>query len=110
MTRDVQAILDMFIPTAVFQTPDEVRSGLASIRPFYEDSVSRFPILEVVVTRSLTDGTWGVAQWSATLRPLSGEALLLEGINVAEIANGRIAQMRSYYDVGAYTPSAAPYA
>jgi ketosteroid isomerase-like protein len=108
MTRNVDAILDMFIPTAVFQTPDQVRSGRAAIKPFYEDSVSRFSILEVVVKRALTDGPWGAAEWSATLRPLSGDVLLLEGINIAEIADGRIVQMRSYYDVSAYqAPPAA---
>jgi len=104
MTRDVDAILGLFAPSAVFQTPDAVRKGHDDIRPFYEDAAKRFPHLSVSVTRAFTDGAFEIAEWSAVMTDPEGREVPLEGVNIAQVdaESSRIDAMRSYYDVSSY--------
>lgn len=105
MTRDVEAVLDLFAPGAVFQTPDAVRTGRDEIRPFYEDAAKRFPHLSVSVTRAFNDGAFEIVEWSAVMTGLEGQPVPLEGVNVARVDTElmRIEAMRSYYDVSSYS-------
>jgi uncharacterized protein (TIGR02246 family) len=104
MTRDIEAILELFAPGAVFQTPDRVRRGREEIRPFYEDAVERFPTLVVTIVRSFNDGVFEIAEWTAVMTEPKGSELALEGANIARVDSEhmQVLEMRSYYDTGAY--------
>jgi ketosteroid isomerase-like protein len=104
MTRDVDAILGLFTPEAVFQTPDRARRGREEIRPFYEDAVERFPGLKVSITRAFNDGLFEIAEWSAAMNDPEGSELALDGVNIArtDAEHMQIVEMRSYYDASAY--------
>ena len=102
MDRDVDTIMAFYAPDARFTGPNEVREGHGEIRPFYEDSCSRFPGLDVKVVTCFDSGENAVAEWSATLTGPTGVDLYLKGANVAHIVDGKIVDMRSYYDAGRY--------
>lgn len=102
MTRDVDAIMEHFASDAKFTNPVEVLRGHGEIRPFYEDSCARFPTVRVTVVTGLDDGFDAVAEWEAVLISPSGEELKLKGVNVARIVEGRIHDLRAYYDAGSY--------
>jgi ketosteroid isomerase-like protein len=106
MTRDIDAILDLYSPDAVFATPDAVRRGRAEIRPFYEDAAHRFPHLDVKVTVAFSDGQLAVAEWDAVMSGPEAGTLSLAGANVARIVDGLIVDVRSYYDTSSYAKTA----
>jgi ketosteroid isomerase-like protein len=102
MDRNVDTIMEFFADNARFSGPNEVRSGHGEIRPFYEDSCTRFPVLDVKVVTSFDHGDNAVAEWDAILTDPDGVELTLKGANVARIIEGKIVDMRSYYDAGRY--------
>jgi ketosteroid isomerase-like protein len=102
MARDVEAIMEHFTPDARFTNPVEVLLGHEEIRPFYLDSCERFPVVRVNILTGLDDGTDAVAEWQAVLLSPAGEELTLKGVNVARIVEGRIHDLRAYYDAGSY--------
>lgn len=102
MGRDVNAIMDFFATNARFSGPNEVRVGHSEIRPFYEDSCTRFPVLDVKVVTCFDRDDHAVAEWEAILTDPAGVDLELNGANVAKVVDGRIVDMRSYYDAGRY--------
>ncbi|MEV0290351.1 nuclear transport factor 2 family protein [Kribbella sp. NPDC050820] len=105
MTRDIDAVLDLYAPDATFQTPERIRRGRAEIRSFYEDAAHRFPHLDVTIVNAFDRGDWADGEWDATMSgPDTGE-LRLQGVNVTRFEGGRIAEVRSYYDSSAYLPS-----
>lgn len=102
MTRDIDAILDLYTHDATFRTPERTRAGREEIRPFYEDAAARFPDLDVQVLTSFAKGEWAVVEWDARMRgPEAGE-FALAGVNVARFEDERLAEVRSYYDTGTY--------
>jgi ketosteroid isomerase-like protein len=102
MERDVEKILALYTPMATFATPERLRNGREEIRPFYEDAVERFPTLAVQITNAFDHGDWAVAEWSAEMTGTDGSVVPLSGVNVARFEHDLLAEVRSYYDTGAY--------
>ena len=104
-TRDVDAIMEHFSEDAVFTSPVDVRRGLDEIRPFYEDARERFPSLKVTIRTGFDNGVEAVAEWEAVLNGPGRPELVLNGVNVAKVIDGKIVDCRSYYDIGTYRAS-----
>jgi steroid delta-isomerase-like uncharacterized protein len=81
--------------------------GKAAIRSFYEDMWAAFPDFETTVERILGDDTTAVVQWriagtfSGTpfqgIEP-TGRHVEIRGVNMMEIADGRMHHNTIYYD------------
>lgn len=102
MTRDVDAIMAHFSEEAVFTSPVDVRRGHDEIRPFYVDAGERFPSLHVTIRTGFDNGVEAVAEWEAVLEGPDRPKLVLNGVNVAKVVDGKIVDCRSYYDIGTY--------
>lgn len=105
MTRDVDAIMAHFSEDAVFTSPVDVRRGHDEIRPFYEDAGERFPSLKVTIRTGFDNGVEALAEWEAVLDGPGRPQLVLNGVNVAKVVDGKIVDCRSYYDIGTYKAS-----
>ncbi len=96
--RDVDAVLDHYLPDAEFQSPNARYRGRDEIRTYYADSAARYPGLEVTILRDVTIGNLGAIEWRATLTDHAGRTWAVDGVNVVEVRDGRFAWAHSYFD------------
>jgi ketosteroid isomerase-like protein len=98
MRRDLDAVLLHYRPDATFAAPGWAARGHDEIRKYYEDSFSSYPGLEVSIVRELTSGTESVFEWLASMITDAGVRVPLRGVNCVTIMDGKLAEVRAYYD------------
>lgn len=100
--RDIDRILRHYAEDAVFIPATGPVQGREAIRPFYVDSATRFPGLEVGIPRVLVDGERVAAEWDAWFTDPGGERFNLVGVNMFVIRDGQIVESRAYYDTAGF--------
>jgi ketosteroid isomerase-like protein len=98
-TRDVDAVLACYDEKAELRVPGLGRLvGHAQIRQFYQQSVDRYPHLEVNIVGAIEGGDQGAFEWRSLFRDHNGVAFRLKGANVIRITGDRFAEVHVYYD------------
>ena len=98
-TRDVDAVLACYDPDARLLVPGPGSlAGHDQIRRFYQESVDRFPALEVTILGAFESGDRGAFEWRAIFRDHAGDTFRLKGVNVIHISRDRLLEVNVYYD------------
>lgn len=96
--RDVEKVLEHYHADAVFCPPGQRLVGHEQIRTFYEESVARFPGLEVEIVGEVRDDDRAALEWSACLIHPDGTRHHALGVNVVEIDGDRFRSVRAYFN------------
>ncbi|GAB0112628.1 nuclear transport factor 2 family protein [Acidisoma sp. C75] len=97
--RDVEAILACYNEDAELLVPELGRLiGHAEIRRFYQESVDRFPVLEVKIVGAVEDADRGAFEWQSRFRDHTGREYPLAGVNMIAVRGGKLQQVNVYYD------------
>jgi len=96
--RDLQQILAHYHADAVMQPPGKVLRGHAEIRTFYEDSIRRFPILEVTIVHEVRQGNEAALEWEAAVTDHAGRRYPFKGVNVLQVEDGKFRWVHAYFD------------
>lgn len=96
--RDLQKILDHYHEDAVMQPPGQVLRGHPEIRTFYEDSIRRFPILEVAIVHEVRQGNEAALEWDAAVTDHSGRRYPFTGVNIIRVEDGKFRSVHAYFD------------
>ena len=98
-TRDVDAVLACYDPQARLLVPGlGLLSGHGQIRRFYQESVDRFPVLEVDIIAAFEDGDRGAFEWRSVFKDRDGATFRLKGVNVIRVGADRLLEVHVYYD------------
>ena len=98
-TRDVDAVLACYDPEARLLVPDMGSlSGHDQIRRFYQESVDRFPVLEVDIVGAFEAGDRGAFEWRSVFKDRQGATFRLKGVNVIRVRDDRLLEVNVYYD------------
>lgn len=97
--RDLDAILAHYHEDAVMQPPGQVLRGHNEIRTFYEDSISRFPILEVEIVHEVRNGDEAALEWSAAVTDHQGNRYPFTGVNIIKVEDGKFRSVHAYFDL-----------
>lgn len=98
-SRDLTAILSHYRPDAELVVPEMGRlQGHEEIRRFYEPSIRRFPSLQVDILQGFESNDGGAFEWRATFVDQGGRTLVLQGVNVVSVDQGRFRSVHVYYD------------
>lgn len=106
--RDIEAIMACFTPDAHWSGPGISLRGHAEIRSFYEQSVSKYPILEVDVGQAFGSSDEAAIEWSAVFTDDTGGQWRLEGVNLMRRHMDQISSLTTYYDSQALNRLPAP--
>jgi steroid delta-isomerase-like uncharacterized protein len=92
--------VDDFVPVGEFRGPD-------AIRGFFAEMLAAFPDFKITIDRIVSDESTAAVQWHATgtftggafqgIHP-TGRPVELRGVDVMEIAGGRVQRNTIYYD------------
>lgn len=96
--RDVEAVLAHYHEDAVMHPPGQILRGHDEIRTFYEDSVRRFPGLEVTILHEISVGDEAALEWDAVLIDHAGVRHPLKGVNIIKVEDGRFRYVHAYFD------------
>jgi ketosteroid isomerase-like protein len=102
--RDIDAIMALYHPDAVYQDAGGRVEGAAGLRAWYERSAATYPRLTVDILREYPDGDGSAIEFDATLWDRDGRPFVIRGINVFQVSDGRFRSVRSYED----PPTPAP--
>ena len=97
--RDLQKILAHYHEDAVMQPPGQILHGHAEIRTFYEDSIRRFPILEVAIVHEVRQGNEAALEWEAAVTDHSGRRYPFTGVNIIRVEDGKFRWVHAYFDL-----------
>ena len=98
-TRDVDGVLGCYDEKAELLVPSLGRLvGHEQIRRFYQQSVDRFPVLEVDIVGAVENGDQGAFEWRSVFRDQDGVAFRLKGANVIRVIGDRFVEVHVYYD------------
>jgi ketosteroid isomerase-like protein len=103
--RDLAKILAHYHEDAVMQPPGQVLRGHEQIRTFYEDSIRRFPILEVAIVHEVRQGNEAALEWQAAVTDQAGHRYPFNGVNIICVEDGKFRSVHAYFD-----PSVLPSA
>lgn len=110
--HDADALAELTTPATVddFVAVGEFR-GSEAIRRFFSDTFAAFPDFTMTVDRIVAEAGTAVVQWHASgtfdgapfqgIEP-TGKPVELRGVDVMEIADGRIQRNTIYYDGAAF--------
>lgn len=96
--HDIPAIMQLYVPDAVFSVPGKRLVGHAQIRTFYEESFRRFVGLEVEIVHEISRGDEAALEWKAVFTDAGGQRFPLDGLNLIKVRGGQIVEMRCYFD------------
>lgn len=96
--RDLEAILAHYHQDAIMQPPGQVLRGHAEIRTFYEDSIRRFPTLEVEIVHEVRSGDEAALEWSAAVTDHQGIRYPFTGVNIIKVEDGKFRYVHAYFD------------
>ena len=98
--RDLDAILALYHEDAVYQDAGGRVAGMAALRAWYERSARDYPRLHVEIVREFpaADGTAAALEFHADLWDAAGQHVVIRGVNVFQVADGRFTAVRSYED------------
>ncbi len=95
---DLEGVLSHFTDAAQFESPTMKLNGIGEIRRFYEGMVQGFDVIEVRVVDFLQNGsTLSVEYWCDLVRK-DGTRRGARGCNVFEVRDGKIDQLRCYFN------------
>ena len=101
MSRSLEAVLDLFAAGGKLVTPAGAYTG-EGLAAFYADSIARFPGLDITIAGLVTGSERAAFEWDATFTAAGGATTRLRGVNVFQVAAGRIEEIHAYYDEGSY--------
>ena len=81
------------------QPPGQILHGHAEIRTFYEDSIGRFPILEVAIVHEVRQGNEAALEWEAAVTDHSGRRYPFTGVNIIRVEDGKFRWVHAYFDL-----------
>lgn len=102
-TRDVDAILAHYHPDATFNLAGTFMSGHDEIAQFYINSGKQYPGLKVEITHEVSNGNKAALEWTAELTDPSGDMVILKGVNIIEVENGKFRHVRAYFDPSVFS-------
>lgn len=109
--RDPAALLPVFADGAELSNlakPDPVR-GADAARQFWADYLAAFGTVRSEFTHVTTGGPTAVLEWVSDGTLPTGRPIRYRGVSVLEVAGGRVARFRTYYDTAAFVaPVAGP--
>jgi ketosteroid isomerase-like protein len=97
--RDLKAILAHYHEDAIMQPPGQVLHGHSEIRTFYEDSIRRFPVLEVKIVHEIRLGDEAAIEWDAAVTDHHGVRYPFTGVNIIKVEDGKFRYVRAYFDL-----------
>ncbi len=97
--RNVEAILGCYNEDAELLVPGLGQLvGHEQIRRFYQESIERFPVLEVKIVNAVENGDRGAFEWRSRFRDHEGREYPLSGVNMVSVRDGRLQEVHVYYD------------
>jgi steroid delta-isomerase-like uncharacterized protein len=123
--RRTATITELFAPNGISHGVDESGAdiiGPAAFIPFYERFIGAFPDMKLKIEDAIGDGDKVLIRWSATMNhagdhlgmPATNKPVILTGMCLAKIANGKIVEAWDNWDklamlqqIGAVPPLAA---
>ena len=96
--RDVEKILDHYHQDAVFNVAGQRLVGHEEIRTFYESSGAQYPGLKVNIVHEVADGQKAAIEWEAHMTDEAGTTVVLNGVNIVYVENGKFREVRAYFD------------
>ena len=96
--RDLAKILAHYHEDAVMQPPGQVLRGHEEIRTFYEDSIRRFPVLEVAIVHEVRQGDEAALEWQAAVTDHAGRRYPFNGVNIIRVEAGKFRSVHAYFD------------
>jgi ketosteroid isomerase-like protein len=97
--RDVEAILGCYNEDAELVVPGLGRLvGHDQIRRFYQESIERFPVLEVSIVGAVEAADRGAFEWRSRFRDRAGRMFPLGGVNMIRVRGGKLQEVHVYYD------------
>lgn len=105
-TRDVEAILGCYNEDAELLVPGLGRLvGHGQIRRFYQESIDRFPALEVSIVGAVEADDRGAFEWHSQFRDHAGRAFPFSGVNMIRVRDGKLQEVHVYYDPTQIAPT-----
>jgi limonene-1,2-epoxide hydrolase len=101
-TPDPEQLAGYFTEDAAIMhnIPMQAVQGRTAIKEFIEGFIAGFDGIEFTVHRQVSNGDLVMNERTDVLRRKDGMEILLPVAGVFEIANGRIAAWRDYFDMG----------
>ncbi|WP_309570461.1 nuclear transport factor 2 family protein [Deinococcus sp.] len=100
---DVSALLDLHGQGVTLQNlTDKTWEGVEGARDFWETYLGNFQDISSEFTESHEAAGMGVMEWVATGHLKGGHEVSYRGVSIIEIAGGKVAAFRSYYDSAAF--------
>ncbi|WP_414040740.1 nuclear transport factor 2 family protein [Acidithiobacillus sp. M4-SHS-6] len=97
--RNIEAILGCYTEDAELLVPGFGQLvGHDQIRRFYQESIDRFPVLEVRIVGAVENGDQGAFEWRSRFRDHEGREFPLGGVNLIRIRDGKLQKVHVYYD------------
>jgi ketosteroid isomerase-like protein len=96
--RDLDAVMSYYHDDATYEDAGGLRRGHAEIRANYEEHIQAFPALNVAILREFPSGDSSAIEFEASLIAATGEHLLVRGVNVVDVRDGKFTSVRSYED------------
>lgn len=97
--RRLEAILECFNEDAELIVPGLGRLvGHDEIRRFYQESIDRFPRLEVKIVGAVEAENRGAFEWRSRFHDHNGREYPLGGVNMVRIQNDKLQEVHVYYD------------
>jgi limonene-1,2-epoxide hydrolase len=102
--RDIDAIMVLYQPDAVYQDAGGRVEGAAALRAWYERSATDHPRLHVDILREFPDADASAIEFDASLWDREGRRFIIRGMNVFQVSGDRFTSVRSYEDPPALAP------
>lgn len=100
---DVSALVNLHAQGVTLQNlTDKTWEGIEGAHDFWETYLGNFQDISSEFTESHEAAGMGVMEWVATGHLKGGHEVSYRGVSIIEIADGKVAAFRSYYDSAAF--------
>ena len=108
--HDLERLMGLFTEDVVYEdvAMGVVSRGVAELRAFGEEVLSRFPDITFELQTVFADGTRGGGEWvmrgvrQVHATPVAGTRVEIRGASIFEFAGGKIRRCSDYWDMAGY--------
>lgn len=99
-TRDVEPLISLFADQGIVSNPglEQPACGHQELRRFWRDHLAEFWRIRSEFTHVVEQDDTSVLEWTAEAICSTGKIMVYQGASVLEVADGKIQQLRNYYN------------